>query len=90
MNNEERIAVLETQQKEIKNDISELKTITETIYRLSYNIETMCNEMKSMNERITALEKEPMENYKSLKKKIVEYIVTAILGIIIGYLATKF
>lgn len=90
MNNEERLAILETESKAMKKDIADLKTIIETIHKLSYNIETMCKEMQNMNERITTLEKEPMENYKSIKKKAIEYIVTAILGIIIGYLATKF
>lgn len=90
MNNEERLAVLETETEQIKNDITDLKKVVNTIYKMSYNIETMCGEMKTMNERITTLEKEPMENYKSAKKKVIEYIVTAVAGAILGFLSSKF
>lgn len=88
--NEERLARAEAQIENIQNDVNDLKQITKIIYNMSFNIESMCKEMKNMNERITKIENEPIDNYKSFKKKIIEYIATAILGIIIGYLATKF
>lgn len=87
--NEERLAVVETELKQVKNDISDLKETTQIMLKLTYNVENMCKEMKSMNERITKIENEPIDNYKNLKKDVIKYIITSILGIIIGYFATK-
>lgn len=72
---DKRLSLLEAQVEELK------KTIV-SIERLSTIMESMLREQKSQGERLGKLE----ERDGTMWRKVVSYIVTTIVGIVIGYI----
>lgn len=86
----ERIARLEESSKSAHKRIDGLENKIENIYELTTSVKEIATEMKAMrtdvnkiDERVVSIEKEPGQNYKDMKNKIVGQIVTFIVGSIL-------
>lgn len=76
---------------DLKNDVKDLKKVFDRISNIAINTEKLAVEMKYMREeqtkqdkRIAAIEEKPVKRFDS----IVTYIITTIIGLVIGYLAS--
>ena len=76
---------------DLKNDVRDLKQVFDKISNIAISTEKLAVEMKYMREeqikqdkRITAIEEKPVKRFDS----IVTYIITTIIGLVIGYLAS--
>lgn len=73
---------------DLKNDVRDLKKVFDKINSIAMSTEKLAVEMKYMREeqnkmdtRITTIEEKPVKRYDS----VVTYIITTIIGAIIGY-----
>lgn len=73
---------------DLKNDVKDLKKVFDKINSIAISTEKLAVEMKYMREeqakmdsRITTIEERPVKRYDS----IVTYIITTIIGAIIGF-----
>ena len=73
---------------DLKNDVKDLKKVFDKINSIAISTEKLAVEMKYMREeqnkmdtRITTIEEKPVKRYDS----VVTYIITTIIGAIIGY-----
>ena len=73
---------------DLKNDVKDLKKVFDKINSIAMSTEKLAIEMKYMREtqakmdsRITTIEEKPVKRYDS----IVTYIITTIIGAIIGF-----
>lgn len=73
---------------DLKNDVKDLKKVFDKINSIAISTEKLAVEMKYMREeqakmdsRITTIEEKPVKRYDS----IVTYIITTIIGAIIGF-----
>lgn len=73
-----RITVLE-------NSVTQIVQIASAVERLATNMEHMANEQKTQGERLKTLE----DRDGDMWRKVVTYVITAILSIAIGFLASK-
>ncbi len=76
---------------DLKSDVKDLKKVFDKINSIAISTEKLAIEMKYMREeqtkmdgRITTIEEKPVKRYDS----IVTYIITTIIGAIIGFLAS--
>ena len=65
--------------------IEQISSITTSVERLATNMEHMVLEQKDQGERLKALEGKDGDMWR----KVVSYSVTAILSIILGYIASQ-
>ena len=65
--------------------LEQISAITTSVERLATNMEHMVLEQKDQGERLKALEGRDGDMWR----KVVSYSITAILSIVIGYLASK-
>lgn len=96
MNNNELevdVAILKEQMKETRTDVEEMKDTIKIIHDLTYSVKDMCREIQNNNSklddvsaRLEAIEKEPVEDMKSAKRKVKEYILTTLVGMVITIL----
>lgn len=75
---------------DLKSDVKDLHQVFDKITTIAMSTEKLAIEMKYMREeqnkqdkRLTAIEEKPMKRYDS----IVNYIITSILGLVIGAVA---
>lgn len=76
---------------DLKNDVRDLKKVFDKINTIAMSTEKLAIEMKYMREeqtkldnRITTIEEKPIKRYDN----IVNYIITTIIGAIIGIIGT--
>lgn len=76
---------------DLKNDVKDLKKVFDKINSIAISTEKLAIEMKFMREeqakmdsRITTIEEKPVKRYDS----IVTYIITTIIGAVIGFLVS--
>lgn len=76
---------------DLKNEVKDLKKVFDQINSIALSTEKLAIEMKYMREkqdkldnRITAIEEKPVKRYDS----IVTYIITTVIGAIIGFLVS--
>lgn len=76
---------------DLKNDVRDLKKVFDRINSIAISTEKLAVEMKFMREeqtkmdsRIKTIEEKPVKRYDS----IVTYIITTIIGAIIGFLVS--
>lgn len=69
----------------LENSVSQLTQITSAVERLATNMEHMAKEQQTQGERLKVLE----DRDGDMWRKIVSYSVTAILSIILGFLASR-
>ena len=65
----------------LEKNVENLKVLNASIEKLAINMENMVNEQKNQGERLESLEDRDGEMYR----KIVGYIATTIVGIVIGF-----
>lgn len=63
----------------------QINSLAISVSRLAQSIENMCNEQKQQGERLETLENRDGEKWR----KIIGYTVTAVIGVIIGFLAKR-
>lgn len=76
---DKRIALLE-------DSVRQTGALTAAVERLATNMENMAKEQDKQGKRLEALENRDGEMWR----KVVGYIVTAVIGIIIGFIFTQF
>lgn len=73
-----RISILE-------NNITQIAQLTSAVERLATNMEHMTNEQKTQGERLKTLE----DRDGDMWRKVATYAITAILSIVIGFVASR-
>lgn len=69
----------------LENTVTQIANIMSSVERLATNMEHMAREQQDQGERLKALESQDGEMWR----KIVSYTITAIISIILGFLASK-
>lgn len=67
---------------DLEQDVKSLKALNTSIEKLALNMENMVKEQKRQGERLDSLESRDGEMWR----KVAGYIVTAIVGIIVGFI----
>ncbi len=90
---EERVAALEAEHKNIYHQLDELKKQTADMHELTASVKVIASEMKnvstkvdSMDERLSEIEKEPVKAFTHYKQQIIGYIITGVIGALLGAL----
>ena len=68
-----------------ESNIEEIKSVQSDIKAINLNIERILKTLSKQDERLDSLEARDGEMWR----KVVAYIVTAIVGIVVGYLFTQ-
>lgn len=69
----------------LENTTKQIADITTSVEKLALNMENMLKEQISQGKRLTILESRDGEMWR----KMVGYIITAVLGIIVGFIFTQ-
>lgn len=69
----------------LENNMAQLTQITSAVERLATNMEHMAKEQQDQGERLKTLEGRDGDMWR----KVVSYVITAILSIALGYLASR-
>lgn len=69
----------------LEENTKQIGSLTLSVSKLAQSIEIMCNEQKQQGERLETLENRDGEKWR----KVVGYAVTAVLGIVLGFLAKQ-
>lgn len=93
--NEERIAVLEANDKNIFHQLDEHKVAIDNIQRLIISVEKIADKTNNISDkvdqiddRLNLVEKQPLKKYEKLKELILTAILSVIGGIVVGVLTT--
>ncbi|MBE5970814.1 MAG: hypothetical protein E7189_02700 [Erysipelotrichaceae bacterium] len=78
---EKRIKVLEGNTKDIQD-------LALSVQELAMSVKAMVEEQKEQNLRIAALEKEPADEWKNLKRQIVNTVIGVVVGAAISGILT--
>ncbi|MCI8603353.1 MAG: hypothetical protein HFE79_04310 [Ruminiclostridium sp.] len=70
---------------ELEDSVKEITALTSSIERLAVNMESMVKEQEKQGKRLEILESRDGEMWR----KVVGYAVTAVLGILIGFVFTR-
>ena len=70
---------------ELEDSVKEITAFTSSIERLAVNMESMVKEQEKQGKRLEILESRDGEMWR----KVVGYAVTAVLGILIGFVFTR-
>lgn len=88
---DEQLKVQEKSISECKKEIADVKTITQVIYSFSEKMTQLVEQMKEMKtdslqmkKDIQSLKDEPLQDYKSTKRKVIDTVVTTIVGALVG------
>lgn len=66
----------------IEQAVKQVQSLITSVEKLAVNMEGMLNEQEKQGKRLEALEKQDGE----LWRRVVGYVITAILGIVIGFI----
>ena len=90
---EHRLTATEDREKANTRRIEKLENITDEIHTLSNTMVKLVEQTKATNEnvqelkgKVEAIEKEPADNYKHIKRTIITSVLTAVVGAILGAL----
>lgn len=93
--NEERIAVLEANDRNIFHQLDEHKLAIENIQRLVISVEKIADKTNSISdkvdqidERLNQVEQQPMKRIQKAREIILTSILSTIGGLIVGILST--
>lgn len=67
---------------ELEETVRQVGTLTTSVEKLAMSIESMVKEMEQQGERLEALESRDGEMWR----KVTGYLVTAVVGIVVGYI----
>jgi chromosome segregation ATPase len=90
---EHRLTKTEDREKANTHRIEKLEKVVEAIHDMSNTMVKLVEQIKTTNEnvqdlksKVDAIEREPAENHKALKKTVITCIVTAVVSAIVGAL----
>lgn len=90
---EHRLTEVEYRSKSNTKRLDKLEEVTNEIHTMSNTMVKLVEQTKDtkesvnkLQEKVEAIEKEPAENYKQLKKTVWTSILTGVLGAIVGAL----
>lgn len=90
---EHRLTKTEDREKANTRRIEKLETVAEAIHNMSNTLVKLVEQIKTTNEsvqelkgKVDAIEKEPADNFKHIKKTVITSIVTAVVGAVVGAL----
>ena len=90
---EHRLTKTEDREKANTHRIEKLEKVVEAIHDMSNTMVKLVEQIKTTNEnvqelkgKVDAIEQEPADNFKAIKKTVITSIVTAIVGAVIGAL----
>lgn len=66
----------------LENNVLKIQSLTTSVEKLAINMESMLKEQEKQGKRLQALEGRDGEMWR----KVTGYIVTAVIGIVIGYI----
>lgn len=69
----------------LEENTKQIGALTLSVNKLAQSIENMCKEQQQQGERLETLENRDGEKWR----KVVGYAVTAVLGIVLGFLAKQ-
>jgi hypothetical protein len=69
----------------LENTVTQIANIMSSVERLATNMEHMAKEQQDQGERLKVLESQDGEMWR----KITSYTITAVISIILGFLASK-
>lgn len=94
MTNEEIVRHLEDHEHEIKslkhrmlkqeNTTQTLNDMNISISKMATSMEFMAKEQEKQGIRLETLEREPVDNYKTVKNTIISCVITGVIGTLIG------
>lgn len=70
----------------LEDNVSKLGALTSSVEKLATNMENMVKEQEKQGKRLETLEARDGEMWR----KVIGYIATAIIGIVVGYIFTQF
>lgn len=76
---------LNVRMKEVEEDTDKINSIVVSVEKMAASIQTMTKEMEQQGKRLATLESRDGEMWR----KVVGYIVTAVVGIVVGYIFTQ-
>jgi len=93
LNIEHRLTEVEDRSKSNMRRLDKLERVTDEIHTMSNTMVKLVEQTKATNEnvhelkeKVDAMEKEPAENFKQLKKTIWTGIISTLIGAIVGAL----
>lgn len=69
----------------LEKSVEQISQISSSVEKLALNMENMLKEQISQGKRLTVLENQDGEMWR----KVVGYIVTAVIGVAIGFIANR-
>lgn len=66
----------------LEDNVNEMRTLTHSVEKLAINMENMFKEQEKQGQRLEKLENRDGEMWR----KVTGYIITAVIGIVIGYI----
>ncbi len=69
----------------LESNTKQIGTLTTSVEKLALSIESMVKEQEEQGNRLVALESRDGEMWR----KVVGYIVTAIIGVVVGFIFTQ-
>lgn len=85
---EQKIISLEHRMKDCEQQQAGFNDLVVSVKELATNMKFMADEQKIQGERLSALEREPIDNVRQTKMAIVKAVATAIASAVIGALIT--
>lgn len=70
---------------ELEETVRQVGTLTTSVEKLAMSIESMVKKMEQQGERLEALESRDGEMWR----KVTGYLVTAVVGIVVGYISKQ-
>lgn len=67
-----------------ENESEATHALALSVNQLAVNMEHMLREQKEQGQRLTVLEKAPIEGYRSLKNTVIHCLVSTVLGALLG------
>jgi len=71
--------------KELEESTKQINALTVSIEKLAQSVESMVKEQEAQGKRLVSLESRDGEMWR----KVVGYVVTAVVGIIVGFIFTQ-
>lgn len=93
--NEERIAVLEANDRNIFHQLDEHKMAIDNIQRLVISVEKIADKTNSISEkvdqideRLNQVEKQPVKRMEKIRELIITAVLSVIGGVLVGVIST--
>ena len=69
----------------LEKSTEQIQILTSSVEKLAVSVENMVKEMEQQNDRLKTLENRDGERWR----KVTGYLITAVLGVVIGYIFTQ-